>query len=174
MSDLSVSAAPVLPVWVVLVLSTGLLGVLGHGSVTLLRREVPRRWVLILAGLRVAIVVLFALVLIQPAVSYIRQAQRRPEMLVLIDTSESMSQPGGTEGASRLEEMVQILDGGLAAELGRRFELRWFGFDRGVTPLEGKGLRTLRPDGSGTHYAEALTQAHSYPHHLPPGRVLLV
>src|SRR5262245_14233296 len=107
MSDLSLSATPALPVWVVLVLSAGLLGVLGHGSLTLLRREVPRRHVLILAGLRLAIVVLFALVLIQPAVSGTRQTQRRPELLVLLDTSESMAQAGGTEGASRLDEVVQ-------------------------------------------------------------------
>src|SRR5262249_30004962 len=148
-----------LPVWVALVLSAGLLGVLVHGSRTLLRREVPRRWMWILAGLRVAIVVLFALVLIQPIISYNRQVQRRPEMLVLLDTSESMAEPGGTEGTSRLDEAVQKLDGGLAAELDRRFELRWFGFDRAATPLEGKAWRTLRSDGSATHYADALTQA---------------
>lgn len=174
MSDLSISATPVLPIWVVFVLSACLLGALGHGSWTLLRREVPRRSVLILAGLRVAIVVLFALVLIQPVVSYTRRALRRPELLVLIDTSASMSQAGGSEGVSRLDEVVRILEGGLAEELGKRFELRWFGFDRGVTPLEGKEWRSVRPEGSGTHYAEALTQAHGYPHDRPPERVLLV
>lgn len=174
MSDLSFSATPVVPVWVVLVLSAGLLGVLVHGSWTLLRREVPRRSVLLLAGLRIAVVVLFALVLIQPVVSYTRPVQRRPELLVLLDTSESMSQAGGLKGASRLEEVVQVLDSGLAAELGKRFELRWFGFDRGATPLEGKEWRTVRPGGSGTHYAEALAQAFSYPHDLLPERVLLV
>lgn len=174
MSDLSLSAMPVVPVWVVLVLSAGLLAVLAHGSWTLRRREVPRRSVLVLAGLRIVIVVLFALVLIQPIVSYTRQVQRRPELLVLLDTSESMSQAAGTEGTSRLEEMTQVLDAGLAAELDRRFELRWFGFDRGVTPLQGKEWRTVKPGGSGTHFAEALTQAYSYPHDLLHERVLLV
>jgi hypothetical protein len=174
MSELSLSATPVLPVWLVLVLSAGLIGVLVHGSFTLLRREVPRRWIVILAGLRIAVVVLFALVLIQPVISYTRQAQRRPELLVLLDTSESMAQAGGTEGVSRLDEVRQILDGGLAAELGKRFDLRWFAFDRGATPLEGKEWRTLRPVGASTHYAEALTQAHSHPRDLPPERVLLV
>jgi hypothetical protein len=174
MSDLSITATPVLPAWVVLVLSAGLLGVLALGSSTLLRREVPRRDVLVLAGLRVTIVALFALVLIQPAVSYTRQTQCRPELLVLLDTSESMSQPGGSEGSSRLDEVRQVLEGGLAAELSKRFALRWFAFDRGATPLEGDEWRTVQPVGSGTYYAEALTQARAHPHDLPAERVLLV
>ena len=51
MSDLSLSTTPVLPVWGIFALSVGLLALLAHGSLTLLRRDVPRRAVLVLACL---------------------------------------------------------------------------------------------------------------------------
>jgi len=121
---MSLHLVPVLAVWVVLLMSAALLGVLAHGSLTLLRREVPRRSVAVLAVLRIAIVILFALVMLQPVVSYTRTVDRRPEMLVLIDVSESMAEPGGKEGTTRLEEVKGALGGGLVAELAKRFELR--------------------------------------------------
>jgi len=177
---MSLHLVPVLPVWLVLLMSAALLGVLAHGSITLLRRDVPRRSVVVLAVLRIAIVILFVLVMLQPVVSYTRTVEKRPEMLVLIDVSESMAEPGGTEGTTRLDEVVRGLDNGLAAELSRRFELRWFAFDRAATLLEGKEWAGLQAHGSATHYADSLTQAWSY---LPaasgtarptPERVLLV
>jgi hypothetical protein len=182
MSSFTMHLVPVVPARAVLLLSAALLAVLAHGSLTLLRRQVHPRRVAILASLRVIIVALFALALLQPVLSYTHTVERRPEMLVLLDTSESMTQPGGIEGATRLEEVVRALDeGGLAAELGRRFELRWFAFDRGAAPLEGAGWKTLSATGPGTHYADSLTQACSYPRASGdslaaalPERVLLV
>jgi hypothetical protein len=176
---LSLHLVPVVPAWAVLVLAAALLAVLFHGSVTLLRRQVPPRWVGILGALRIAIIVLFALVLLQPVLSYTRTSERRADMLVLLDTSESMDQPGGTEGASRLEEVVRSLDdSGLAAELGRRFDLRWFACDRGAAPLEGTEWAGVQATGPGTHLADSLTQAWSYPRDAAsataPERVLLV
>src|SRR5436190_8627363 len=127
MSDLSLQLVPVLPVWLILLVCAALLAVLAHGSFTLIHRQIPRRSVMVLASLRVAIILLFALVLLHPVLSYKRTTQRRPEMVVLLDVSESMAQPGSTEGTSRLEEVLHELDRrGLAKELGTRFDLRWF------------------------------------------------
>src|SRR5262245_7854155 len=183
MSDLSLRLSPVLPGWLVLLLSAALLGLLAHGTVTLIRRQVPQRSVVVLTCLRVVIIFLFALVLLQPVLSYVRTAERRPELLVLVDVSESMSQPGGSEGTTRLEEVVRTLDSGFAGELGKRFDLHWFAFDRSATPLEGKEWTGVRATGPGTHYADSLTQAWSYPRGMAPAdgtagptpeRVLLV
>ncbi len=179
MSKLSLHLVPVLPAWAVVLLSVALLAVLAHGSLTLLRRQVPRRWVGVLAVLRVATVALFALALLQPVLSWTGTAERRPEMLILLDTSESMAQPGGIEGASRLEEVQRALDGGPAAELGRRFDLRWFAIDRGAAPLEGREWTAVHATGPSTHYADSLTQAWNYPRPdggagPVPERVLLV
>src|SRR5262245_27168497 len=116
MSDLSLHLVPVLPVWAVLLLSAALLGVLAPGCYTLLRRQIPRRSVIVLAVLRIVLIVLFALVLLHPVVSWTRSVERRPEMLVLLDVSGSMAQQGGTEGSSRLQESLSALD---RSELGR-------------------------------------------------------
>ncbi len=182
MAGMSLHMVPVVPVWLALLLVAGLIGVLAHGCVTLLRREVPRRWVIILACLRVGMALLFLLVLLQPVLSWSRTSERRPEMLVMVDVSESMAEPGGSEGKSRLEEVTRTLDDGLAKELASRYELRWFAFDRSATPLEGKEWKGLRAEGAGTHYGDSLTQAISYlpalsPQTLSrpePQRVLLV
>src|SRR5436309_15539293 len=124
MSELSLQLVPVLPVWVILLVCAALLAALAHGSITLIRRQIPRRSIIVLASLRVAIILLFALVLLHPVASWTRSTQRRPEMLVLLDVSESMSQPGASEGTSRLEEVVQALDRqGLAKDLGKGFDL---------------------------------------------------
>ncbi len=177
---MSLQLIPVLPLWLVLLLSAALLGVLAHGSLTLLRRQVPRRSVIVLALLRIAMVLLFALVLLHPVASYTRTIERRPEMLVLLDVSESMAQPGASDGTTRLEEVVRTLDGGgLAKELEQRFEPRWFAFDRAATPLEDREWTTLRADGQGTHYADSLTQAWNYSRSsalagTTPERVLLI
>lgn len=180
----SLNWQPVLPVWLILLLLAGLIGLLVHGSLTLRRRSVPSRMIYVLAGLRVAIVLFFALVLFQPVLSWTRTVERRPEMLVLMDVSTSMSQPGSSEGRSRLDEVVAILDrDGLAKELGKRFELRWFAFDRGASPLEGDDWKELRVAGADTHFAESLSQAWLYPRETvtaddsagpKPERVLLV
>src|SRR5262245_63808610 len=69
---------PVLPVWLILFLAVDLLVVLAHGTFTLIRRQVPRRSIIQLGILRVAIVLLFALVLLHPVVAYKRSTERRP------------------------------------------------------------------------------------------------
>ncbi len=180
MSQPSLHFVPVLPGWLVLLLAVALLGVLAQGSLTLLRRQVPRRSVVTLAILRIVIVLLFTLVLLHPVVSYQRTIERRPEMLVLMDVSESMAQPGGTEGTTRLEEVTRSLDeGGLAKALGRNFDLRWFAFDRSATPLDENEWTRLEANASGTRYANSLTQAWNHlrassPVGTMPERVLLV
>jgi hypothetical protein len=180
MSELSLSVVPVLPVWVIALLGVALLGVLAHGSFTLLHRQVPPRWVWALGGLRTGIVVLFLLFLLQPVLSYTRTVERRPQMLVLLDTSASMAQPGGNEGLTRFQEVVRGLsEQGLASELGRRFDLRWFAFDTRAIPLKGTEWATLTAGGDTTNYARSLRQAWDFSHFQAatgPGaeRVLLV
>jgi hypothetical protein len=178
MSDLSLHAVPVVPTWAILLLAAALLAVLLHGCVTLSRRQVPRRWIVALGILRVVMIALFALILLQPVLSYTRTAERRPEMLVLMDTSASMSQAGGSEGTNRLAEVVRALDQGVASELATRFDLRWFAFNRTARPLEGTEWTALTADGDTTHYADSLTHAWHAPRSSGggpgPERVLLV
>src|SRR5688572_3902995 len=99
MNNLSLHLDPILPAWLIALIALGLLGLLAYGSHLLLtRKQVPRKWVLILGVLRVAVVVLAVLCLLQPIVSYQRTAEQLPEMLVMLDTSQSMGLPGDQPG----------------------------------------------------------------------------
>src|SRR6266436_3870584 len=93
----SIDFLPILPGWLIFLLAAGLLAALVHGSRQLRQKQVPLRWVLILGGLRVAAVLAFVLALLQPVVSYTRQVEQRPDLAILVDTSQSMGLPGGTE-----------------------------------------------------------------------------
>ena len=69
----------------------GLLALVVWGSSVLAAKQIPRRWVITLGILRAVAVILFALCLLQPALSYIHGVPQPPELLVLIDTSASMN-----------------------------------------------------------------------------------
>ena len=91
-----------LPVWLALMLIGALLASVVYGAWTLMHKQVRPRWVAILTGLRLAIVAVFAFILLQPVVSYSRTIPRLPELLVLIDSSQSMAKLAGSQ--TRLEE----------------------------------------------------------------------
>lgn len=159
-SDLSIQFLPLLPVWAIALFTLALLALLVQGSRMLLRKDVPRRWVVLLAVLRVAALVVFVLMLLRPVLSYTQTAARPPEILVLIDTSRSMGLPGISGSESRLNEVLPSLQAGdLGNTLRRRFQLHWFAFDRTASPLEEADLADLVAEGPTTCYAESLTSA---------------
>jgi hypothetical protein len=138
-----------------------LLLMLTYGSWMLRRKLMPRRWVTILAVTRLVIVLLFALCLVQPTISYTRTAEKKPELLVLVDTSRSMSAlaPGG---GSRLSAAKEALSGPLYETLSQRYALHLFTFDRAASPIEKRDLDALQPDGPATHVGESLSSALDY------------
>jgi hypothetical protein len=176
LAQLSVDVSSLLPGWLTLTLAGALLAATVYGLVTMLRKKVRPRWVAVLAGLRLAILGTVLLILLQPVVSYTQTAVPLPEVLVMVDTSQSMSQPGGT-GGTRLAEVLAALDqGDFSAALRSRFRPRWFRFDATATPLAAGDLAGLKADGETTQFAESLlgadnllrAEGHS------PRRVLLV
>src|SRR4051794_33173169 len=93
---------PMLPPWAIAAVAALLAAGLAFGSRMLPRKRVPRGWVVTLAVLRGVSIVALLLCLLQPVVSYSRTIQRRPDLVVLIDTSHSMSLPANERGESRL------------------------------------------------------------------------
>jgi hypothetical protein len=164
--------------WVLFVLAVagGLLLLLLHGTILLQHRGVPARWLTALGCVRLVMIFLFVLILLQPVLLLTRQVERPAEMLVLIDTSQSMDQPGsGSE--TRFEEVLPHLENGnLTSTLAQRFKLHWFAFDRTATPVEKNALSRLRPIGDGTLYSESLQSAWNYLAQTgaAPERVLLI
>lgn len=172
-SATSIQWLPVLPLWLIAVIAAALLGLLAYGSRLLLRKEVPVRWVKTLAGLRTLIVIVLILCLLQPVLSFSGTVTTPPEMLVLIDTSQSMGLRAGA-GGSRLDAAVAGLkQQGLAAQLQKHFHVHWFAFSRSAAPLELSDLPDLKPLGETTRFAETLAAARSYRAGSGPARVLL-
>lgn len=174
-TDLSIHGLPVLPAWFIVASAAGLAVLLIQGSMALRRKQVPGRWVALLGGGRVAIGAVFVLALLQPVISYSRPVEPLPELLVLVDTSQSMGQPGA-KGA-RLDDVRSVLEkSDLASALQQRFRIHWFAFDGTAYPVEAGDVGGLRAAGNDTRYADSLTAAAHVlrASGVTPERVLLV
>jgi hypothetical protein len=165
------------PIWLTLLLGTALAIALVHGAWTLLRKQVPHRWIAVLAALRSAILGVFVLVLLQPVVTYSSSTPQLPEMAILVDVSASMGQPSGASDRTRLQEAAGHLQNSeLAAALKSRYRLYWFTLDRTATPLEPAELTVLKPTASPADYAPSIAGAAKYLRAIgkSPQRLLLV
>lgn len=172
---MSIHVQPLLSVWVIALLLPVLLAVVGWGSSQLRAKQVPQPWIISLALLRLGAVLVFAIGLLQPVVSYSTTAPRRPELAVLLDTSQSMSLADGSE--SRLSRGAALLQSGeLAERLKSEFVVRWFAFDRSARPITVTDLTGLRAEGETTQLADALRMVHNLAvgNGAAPARLLLV
>src|SRR5690348_2297000 len=101
--DLSFNLRPLLPAWAIAGLAAALCLLLIHGSRQLLNKKVPHRWVTILGVLRAFAIAVLVLCLLQPMVSYTRSTEIAPDLLVMIDTSQSMGIKASEDGRTRLD-----------------------------------------------------------------------
>jgi hypothetical protein len=159
--DLSIYWAPLLPWWSIALIACVLLALLVQGSLLLrFRKQAPLRWIAYLAALRVVAIALLALALLQPTVTFVRSEILRPELLVLVDTSQSMGMAQSPQGRSRLDDVrTSLRRSGLIDSLSREFLLRWFAFDRRAYPIAATDLDGLQPRGPATRYASSLESA---------------
>jgi len=179
---MTISWVPGLPLWAIALITCALLALLVQGSLVLARKRLPRRWIAALAALRVAIVLVFAICLLQPIVSFQRTVQEGPPLFVLLDTSKSMGVKDSSESASRLADSLQWMEtSGLRKTLAGRPNVHWFAFDghaRSVAPAD---VTALEAGGPTTRYAESLADAWEFYRQqrteglavVPGGRVLL-
>ncbi len=173
-TNLSIHWLPLLPAWLVVLLAVALLTTLAYGSLMLLRKQVPGRWVAVLGGCRLAVVAVFVVAMLQPVVSYTRPVEPLPELMILVDTSESMARPGDGQTSRLAEVLPRLQNGDLASALRNRYRLHWFAFDGNAYPLDNPA--DLRPVGNSTRVSESLTTATNLlrASGVRPDRVLLV
>ena len=160
-----------LPAWLTAILIGAFFVALVYGTVLLLRKQIAGKLVMILTCLRVAIFAVFALILLQPAVSYTSSVAQLPEMLVLIDTSPNM------DLGNRLEHAKTTLQKGeLADALKARYRLHWFALDSTVTSLDQADLPALKASGTAARFANGIDAAARQARALGknPQRLLLV
>lgn len=157
MRDVSLHWLPILPAWLIGVIALILLAVLGYGSWLLANKQVPGKWVKRLGALRAVMILVFALCLLQPVLSYSRSVEKKPELLVFVDASQSMGLSGG-DGGTRLDQVRQALkDGPFADHLRKQFQIHWFGFDREAWAIAAGELGGLKAEGETTRFGESLT-----------------
>lgn len=155
----SIDWFPLVPGWGIAVMTLGLLALVAWGSSVLAAKQIPRRWVVTLGILRAVAVILFALCLLQPALSYIHGVPRPPELLVLVDTSASMAHKADDD-RTRLATAVDELERSkLLEKLGDQYQVRLFGFDRRAYPLDTGDLKSLKAEGPATEFAKGLATA---------------
>ncbi len=122
---------PVVPVWLVALCAIGLFVLLLWGTRLLIKKQAPVRWVRILFVLRVLIILVFVLLLFQPMLHYKRDIHVTPELMILVDTSESMSRLMPRQQKTYGEHFRDsFLTSGLREHLENRYRLHWFSFDQ--------------------------------------------
>ncbi len=152
---------PVLHPAVIALFGVALLAALMFGSRLLIQKHVPRRSILQLGALRIGMVVLLVLGLFQPVLSVPRTVVDSPSLLVLVDTSASMSSPAAN--GTRFEDVKQQLANSPAMQAAARtHSLHWFTFDRRAYPSTPAALDQAAPRGEGTDVATSLKSAWNY------------
>lgn len=150
---------PLFSVWVLVALAAGALALLTY-QFRRLRRRLPLRSALALAGLRgLALLLLFAL-LLGPAL-IVQQRQRLvPSVAVLVDNSASMGLRDGDPAATRLDKARRALgspQAGLLHDLAGRFHLETYLFSDEPRRVSESELNRARPDGDATRIQEAIS-----------------
>lgn len=120
---------------VVALVAIALLGllVIGPGAS---RVNVRRRR--ILAALRGAAILAVLFAMLRPAVVYTTKTPLAASIVVMADLSRSMTVPDEVNGQTRYETLQRTLDEsrGVLKSLDKRFDVKAYGFDRGIRPLE--------------------------------------
>jgi len=174
---MSIDFSGLWPTWAILLIAAAVCAALVHGTLGMLRKNVPGRLVGILALLRLAILALFVLIVCQPVITYATTGEQLPELMVLVDTSRSMSQSAANGQGSRLDEALAALRKGPFAEALRgRFERNWYAFDGTAAPVAEVELGGLKAEGATTQIAESIAAACAQLRALgkKPERLLLV
>jgi len=158
-----VTFLPLIPGWLIAAVALALFALLAHGSVVLLRKRAPGRWVVCLGVLRSVAIGLFIMCLVRPIVSYRWTVRKRPDLLVLLDTSRSMGKVVGNADASRLRQVLrEMAVSGLNDALAKTFNLQWFAFDQDARPLKPAEAENPSAIGEATQLAESLQTALTY------------
>ena len=127
---MTVTWIPILPPWLIVLAVLGMLALLVHGTMDLIRKQVARSWLAALTALRLLSILLVAVCLGRPVVRHTRPVEQKPPLLILADTSASMGL-NHPEGGNRLSGLLNDLQNrDLLKTLESQFEPTWFTYDR--------------------------------------------
>ena len=155
-----ISIAPVLPLWLIL-----LLFFLGFTSAALQYRLIQRRLghsrALRLSLLRLGAISLLVAFTLNPFLVSKKEHKLSTAIAVLLDTSQSMGQPEGPGKPTRLEQAKKLLIEGtnpLLKSLNERFNVRLYGVGESLRAIEVKELGDVEARGMKGNLNEILKE----------------
>ncbi|MBI4892326.1 MAG: hypothetical protein HY821_17005 [Acidobacteria bacterium] len=151
--------------WPLWMLGIGLAAAVGYALWLFLRKPLPRRRALALAGLEWAVLAVLLLFLWQPALSVATLKPQQNVVSVLVDTSASMGLDGRIGAAQRL------LNSSLLPELRKRFPVRVYEAGRGLQLAGAAPAAATQPV---SRLGEALEAAAAEASTLPIGAIVLL
>jgi uncharacterized membrane protein len=116
------------------------------------------------------LVALLLLLLWQPAITVAELKPQQNIIAVLMDDSRSMSI--ADEGAPRQVRAVEALDNGVLSELRKKFQVRLYRLDRGLSVVP--DFKKLQASAPVTHIGDSLKQLSDETSDLPIGAVILL
>jgi uncharacterized membrane protein len=144
----------------------------------LIRRRMPRSVPILrswrawaLWAMQVVLLALLLTLLWRPAISVAELSSRQNIIAIVVDDSRSMAIVD-SNGKTREAAALAALNGGLLADLNKRFQTRIYRLDRAVTPLK-EGQQVV-PNAAATHIGDGLKQLAAETSDLPVGAVLLL
>ncbi len=163
-------AAPIFP-WPILLL----IGLLIAGAVgwSLRRGLHSQRQAILLGAFRLAALLILILIFIQPQKRYDEVTILKPQLAVLVDTSESMTDPVDEAQPRRAERAKELLASPALAKARNTFDLRYFAFDARLNELPGDA-KDLKFQGGGSNVVTALNQVQDRFRGQPLAGVLLL
>ncbi len=151
--------------WPLWLLGAGLAAAAAYGLWLFLRKPLPRRRALALAGMEAAVLALLLVFLWQPALSVSMLKPQQNVVSVIVDTSASMALD------DRVGQARGVLDGGLLADLRKRFPVRLYQAGRGLERVAQAPASAAQPV---TNLGEALRAAAAEAASLPVGAIVLL
>ena len=152
------SFAPILPLWLILLLLA-----VGAGACVLqfrrLRRRLLRKKALLISFLRLGAFVLLAAISLNPFWTERKEIKIAPALAIMLDASPSMGLPGHPGKSPRLEEAKETLLGGSAPilkTLAEKYEVRVFELGESLKGFSSGDLSQIKVGSKGGDLSEAL------------------
>ena len=121
--------------------------------------QLRRRKLSILLAMRIAALALLVPMLFEPVLRFVSKPQPTRPLLVLVDTSGSMSFPDVQNGPTRLQSVWQTLRPQLP-RIDENFVARFYRFDSDLSELKNAdSLASEQPNGQSTDIAGAVAQS---------------
>ena len=152
------SFAPILPLWLILLLLA-----VGAGACVLqfrrLRRRLLRKKALLISILRLGAFALLAAIALNPFWTERKEIKIAPALAIMLDASPSMGLPGHPGKPPRLEEAKETLLGGSAPilkTLAEKYEVRVFELGESLKGFSSGDLSQIKVGSKGGDLSEAL------------------